>query len=402
MRRDRIVADQSRLERLRTLTEVSRALTYTTATEDILQITVTRAAQLMGGEKALIMLAGPDGVLTVRAAWGVDADRIGALHEPLNETLVRRLQDILGYPLEECFLSVPLVAQGQVTGLLAVVRPVGAPQTEDDEWLLSALADQAAVALENARLTHAVYSERADRERMVETQGRTQATLGHELRSPLSAILAYSSLLLDEDLGPLQDRQREGVARIHMSGQHLLSIIENILDVARINAGVLRLSSTLVHVDAVLDEAVQMVQPRAMEKQQDLRLSPGKGLMVRADPNRLRQALVNVVGNAIKYTPQGGTVEVVASATDAKGQRCAALAVTDTGPGIPADILESIFDPYDRGAAASHESGLGLGLYIARELVRQMGGDIQVRSESGAGSTFTVVIPLSSGPATEH
>jgi phosphoserine phosphatase RsbU/P len=402
MSRDRIVADRNRLERLRTLTEVSRALTYTTATEDILQITVARAAGLMGGEKALIMLADPDGVLTVRAAWGVDADRIGALHEPLNETLVRRLQDLLGYPLEECFLSVPLVAQGQVTGLLAVVRPVGAPQTEDDEWLLSALADQAAVALENARLTEAVDSGRADRERMVETQGRTQATLGHELRSPLSAILAYSSLLLDEDLGPLEDRQREGIARIQMSGQHLLAIIENVLDVARINAGILRLSSTLVHVDAVLDEAVQMVQPRAMEKQQDLRLSPGQGLMVRADPNRLRQALVNLVGNAIKYTPQGGTVEVVASAADADGQRFAALAVTDTGPGIPADSLASIFDPYDRGAAASHESGLGLGLYIARELVRQMGGDIRVRSEPGAGSTFTVLIPLSSGPTTGH
>jgi phosphoserine phosphatase RsbU/P len=401
MSRDRNVADQSRLERLRTLTEVSRALTYTTATEDILQITVARAADLMGGDKALIMLADPDAVLTVRAAWGVDADRIGALHEPLNETLVRRLQDILGYPLEECFLSVPLVAQGHVTGLLAVVRPVGARQTEDDEWLLSALADQAAVALENARLTEAVDSGREDRERMVELQGRTQATLGHELRSPLSAILAYSALLLDEEFGPLQDRQREGVARIQMSGQHLLSIIENVLDVARINAGILRLSSTLVHVDAVLDEAVQMVQPRATEKQQALRRSPGEGLVVRADPNRLRQALVNLVGNAIKYTPRGGAVEVVTTATDANGQRCAALSVTDTGPGIPAAILESIFDPYDRGAAASHEPGLGLGLFIARELVRQMGGDIQVRSEPGAGSTFTVLIPLSSGPATD-
>jgi phosphoserine phosphatase RsbU/P len=402
MSRDRIVADQNRLERLRTLTEVSRALTYTTATEGILQITVARAAELMSGEKALIMLADPDGVLTVRAAWGVDAARIGALQEPLNETLVRRLQDILGYPLEECFLSVPLVAQGQVTGLLAVVRPVGAPQTEDDEWLLSALADQAAVALENARLTEAVDSGREDRERIVEMQGRTQATLGHELRSPLSAILAYSALLLDEEFGPLQDRQREGVARIQMSGQHLLSIIENVLDVARINAGVLRLSSTLVHVDAVLDEAVHMVQPRATEKQQELRLSPGEGLMVRADPNRLRQALVNLVGNAIKYTPRGGAVEVVTTTTDADGQRFAALSVTDTGPGIPADSLASIFNPYDRGAAASHESGLGLGLYIARELVRQMGGDIRVRSEPGAGSTFTVLIPLSSGPTTEH
>jgi phosphoserine phosphatase RsbU/P len=391
-------ASHDRLDRLRTLTEVSRALTYTSATQDVLRLTVERAAELMGGDKALIMLTDAAGLLTVRAAHGVDAERIGTLHEPLNETLVRRLQDLLGYPLEECFLSVPLVAQGQVTGLLAVVRPVGAPQTDDDEWLLSALADQAAVALENARLTEAVQLGQADRERIVDMQGRTQATLGHELRSPLSAILAYSALLLDEEFGSLRDRQRESVARIQMSGQHLLAIIENVLDVARINAGVLHLSPSVICVESVLAEAVQMVQPRATEKHQDLRVGPAGDVMVQADANRLRQALVNLIGNAIKYSPQGGAVEVVASAREMEGRPFVALAIADNGPGIPADLLDAIFEPYDRGAAASHEPGLGLGLFIARELVRQMGGDIRVRSEPGAGSTFTALLPRVAPP----
>jgi phosphoserine phosphatase RsbU/P len=385
---------QHRLDRLRTLTEVSRALTYATATEDVLRLTAERAAALMGADKAVIMLTGADGLLSVRAAHGVDEDRIEALRAPLTETLVQRLKALLDYPLEECFLSVPLVVQGQVTGLLAAVRPAGASHADDDEWLLSALADQAAVALENARLTEAVRVERDDRTRAEEAQGRTHAMLGHELRSPLSAVLAYASLLLDHEFGPLTDRQRESIARIQMSGRHLLATIENVLDVARINAGALEVASDDVCVDAVLAEAVQILQPRAVEKHQELHVGGATDLVVRADANRLRQALVNLIGNAIKYTDAGGTVRVEVSAADREGRPCAALGVADNGRGVPADVLADIFEPYHRGVAADHEPGLGLGLYIARQLVRQMSGDIHVDSEPGVGSTFTAFIPL--------
>src|SRR5680860_1494900 len=194
---------EKRLERLRMLTEVSRALTYTTSIEEVLELAVARTATIMEAEQALIMLEDADGLLVVRAAHGVDEDRLAELHAPLNESLVRRLQELLDYPSEDCFLSVPLVAQGEVTGLMAAVRPPGKPVTGDDEWLLSALADQTAVALENARLTRAVLEGQEEIGRTISLQDRARVTLGHELRSPLTAIRAYSSLLLDGVLDPL-------------------------------------------------------------------------------------------------------------------------------------------------------------------------------------------------------
>lgn len=389
-----LTSNEYRFERLRTLTEVSRLLTYTTSIDEILELAVERAADLVGADRALIMLTDDDGLLTVRAAHGVDADRIGEFREPLEESLVRRLQGLLDYRSEESFLSVPLVAQGEVTGLLATVRRGGKPSRDDDEWLLSALADQAAVALENARLAEAVGRERAERTRVVEAEGRARATLSHELRSPLTAIQAYASLLLDGLFGPLEDRQRESISRIRMSGQHLLAIIENLLDLARIDAGTLTLSTTSVQVEDVIAEAVQMLQPRLDEKKQELRSDCPGNLTVHADPDRLRQALVNLIGNAIKYTPEGGTVRVEVAVTERADEEVAAIAVSDDGRGMSSEVLPTIFEAYDRGGSESHESGVGLGLFISRELLREMDGEIDVESEPGTGSTFTAFLPL--------
>lgn len=389
-----LTTDERRFERLRTLTEVSRALTYTTSTDEVLRLTVERAAELMGADKALLMLSDADGLLEVRAAHGIDEERVQALREPLEETLIRRLQDLLDYPVAECFLSVPLVVQGEVTGLLAAVRATGEPVTQDDEWLLSALADQAAVALENARLTDAVLEERKEWTRVVEAQGRARATLGHELRAPITAIHSYSALLLENLLGPLTDRQRESIARIQMSGRHLLAIIENVLDKARLDTGVLTLAASDVRLAEILEEAIQIVQPSAAEKDQELRHECPEHMVIRGDGDRLRQALVNLIGNAIKYTPDGGAVDVNTSVTEREGRPFAAIAISDSGPGIPEDVLTTIFEPYNRGGAAERHTGLGLGLFISREIVRHMGGEIEVESRPGAGSTFTAFLPL--------
>lgn len=388
-------ADERRNERLRTLTQVSRALTLTVSIDEVLRLTVERAAELMGADKALIMLTDAEGLLKVRACHGLDVQRMEELREPLNETLVRRLQDLLDYQLDEAFLSVPLVAHGQVTGLLAAVRAGGEPSTEDDEWLLSALADQAAVALDHARLTAAVRMERDERTRVVEAQERVHATLGHELRSPLTAIQSYSALLLDGLFGALNDRQRESVARIRMSGQHLLAIMENVMETARLGAGSIVLSTDDVHIADVVSEAVEMLQLLAADKHQGLRTDGNADLVVRADPNRLRQVLLNLIGNAIKYTPTGGSIQVEVSTCMRQGAPFGTVAVTDNGMGISSDVLATIFEPYVRGGTQGQEPGLGLGLFISRELVRQMGGEIEVTSQAGAGSTFTVYLPLS-------
>lgn len=379
---------------LSTLTEVSRALTYTTSIDDVLRLTVRRAAELVRAKKTLIMLADAAGLLNVRAAYGVDEQRVHDFREPLNETLARRLQGLLDHPSEEAFLGVPLVVQGKVTGLLAAVRMDGKPCTANDEWLLSALADQAAVALENARLVEAVREKSAAYMRLVEAQHHAHATLGHELRSPLTAVQGYSSLLLEGLFGSLTDRQRESIARIRMSGQHLLSVIENVLDKVHIDAGSITLSNRDVPVADVLAEAVQMLQPLAVARSQDVRIG-ATTLLVHADPNRLRQALVNLIGNAIKYTPRGGPIRVEVSTQDARGEPFASIAVIDSGPGVPPEVLARIFEPYNRGDAPD-KAGLGLGLFISRELVRHMGGDIEVHSEPGRGSVFTTLIPLAS------
>lgn len=385
---------EDRSERLRTLTEVSRALTLTVSIEEVLRITVERAAELMGADKALIMLADDEGLLMVRAAHGLDAERTKELREPLNETLVSRLQVLLDYQLDESFLSVPLVAQGEVTGLLAVVRAGGDPCTDDDEWLLSALADQTAVALDHAQLTETVRLERDARSRVVEAQERVHATLGHELRSPLTAIQSYSALLLDGLFGTLNDRQREGIARIRLSGEHLLAMMENLLDTARLGTGNIVLSSSDLDLGSVVNEAVQMLQPVLTNRRQELRMDCTEALLVRGDANRLRQALLNLIGNSIKYTPVGGSIQVGTSRRRWQGKEFAGVSVADDGAGIPPAMLARIFEPYVRGDAAQDLPGLGLGLFISRQLVRQMGGDIDVSSKVGAGSTFTVLVPL--------
>jgi phosphoserine phosphatase RsbU/P len=389
-----VPSTEHRNQRLRMLTEVSRALTLTVSIEEVLQIAVERAAELMSAEKALIMLADADGLLVVRAAYGVDPERVQSLREPLNETLVRRLQELLDYQVDEAFLSVPLVAQGQVTGLLAAVRAGGASSTDDEEWLLSALADQAAVALEHAKLSEEVHAERNELERMIEAQSRVHATLGHEVRSPLTAIQSYAALLLDGLFGKLNDRQRESVSRIRVAGKHLLAIMENILDTARLGTGGILLSCRNVPVGPVVAESIEMLQLLAAEKHQELYATGNMEMLVWADPNRLRQALVNLIGNAIKYTPPGGSIQVEVSASIRKDRPFCAVAVKDTGPGIPREVLPTLFRPYVRGGTAGPEPGLGLGLYISRELVRQMEGEIEVMLEPGAGATFTVYVPI--------
>jgi len=396
-----------RSEQLRKLTELSRALTYTVSTDEVLRLAAARAAELLEADRALVMRVDERGSLRVRASHGVDEAALRRFGEALDDPLPERLQGLLGAPQEEGWLGVPLVAQGVVTGMLAVARH-GRLSTDEDEWLLSAAADQVAVALEIARLEEEVRREREVRARAVEGAGvadqaneRALATLSHDLRSPLNAIDSYAELMEMAILGPVSERQLEALGRIRMSGRHLLAVLENVLDMTRLSAGVVRIHALSVPVGAVVEEAVQMVRPSAVAKQQSLTVDAGPGVTLRADPDRLRQVLVNLVGNAVKYTRPSGSIRVAAASAEHDGRRWGVIEVEDTGPGIPAENLQAIFQPYYRlpGAEADAPEGLGLGLAISRELIRQMGGDIDVESEPGRGSCFTVRLPLADEPA---
>jgi signal transduction histidine kinase len=387
------------LAQLRRLTEISRALTYTTSLEQVTRLTVERGTELLEAEAAVLMLADAQGLLHVRAAHGIDEDRVARFRAPLSDEVFGRLQGLLAVP-DDCFLAVPLVVGGAVTGLLATA--LRQPSTAADESILSALADQAAVALENARLGGEVREEMELRLRASEgatsAKDRALATLAHDIRSPLGAIQGYCELLEEEIYGPINDRQRETLGRVRMSGRHLLSLLDNVMDMARLNAGVVDVGAEPVRLAQVAREAAHILVPAAAAKLQTLRLGRMEDVVVTADPARVRQVLVNLIGNAVKFTPQDGRITVATARRDGAAA-WGEITVTDTGPGIAPAEQAAIFEPYYRSQGTAAEPGVGLGLAISHALVRQMGGDLVLQSEPGAGSTFIIRLPLLGSPA---
>jgi signal transduction histidine kinase len=389
-----VAATNPELEQLRRLTEIGRALTYTTSLEQVAQLTVERGAGLLAAEAAVLMLAGSDGLLQVRAAHGVADARVTSMRAGPDEVL-GRLPELLDVP-DDRALAVPLVVGGAVTGFLAVA--LAQPATTADEWLLSALADQAAMALEHARLDSEIRTELGDRLRAsagaTSAKDRAFATLAHDIRSPLGSIDGYCWNMEDEIYGPITEKQRHVLGRIRMSGRHLLSLLDSVMDMARLNGGIGVTPAAPVRLDTVASEAVDMLAPAAAARRQRLERVGDAKVVAMGDHARIRQVLVNLIGNAVKFTPEEGavTVDVVEHLTD--GARWAEVAVTDTGPGIPAAEWPCIFEPYYRVEGTAKAPGIGLGLAISQELVKQMGGELTLRSEVGAGSTFTVRLPL--------
>lgn len=380
---------------LRRLTEISRALTYTTSLEQVTRLTVERGAELLGAEAAVLMLADAEGLLHVRATHGVAEERVARFRAPLADEVIGRLQGLLAVA-DECFIAVPLVVGGAVTGLLAVATR--RPCTAGDEALLSALADQAAVALESARLGGEVRLEMEDRLRASEgattAKDRALATLAHDIRTPIGAIDGYCSIMEDEIYGPINDRQRETLGRVRMSGRHLLSLLENVMDMARLDAGAVRTTAEPVNLADVAREAVHMLLPTAHAKLQSLQFGTLVDVVVTADAARVRQVLVNLISNAVKFTPGDGSVSVATLEVHASGQRWGEVRVTDTGPGIADAERGAIFEPYYRSEETAAMPGVGLGLAISRALVQHMNGELDIDSTVGVGSSFIVRLPL--------
>ena len=383
---------------LRRLTGISRALTYTTSLEQVTRLTVERGAELLGAGAAVLMLPDAGGLLHVRAAHGIDEERVARFRAPLDDEVIGRLQGLLAVP-DDCFIAVPLVVGGAVTGLLAVA--MRQPCSAADESLLSALADQAAVAIESARLGGEVRVEMEDRLRASEgatsAKDRALATLAHDIRTPLGAIDGYSEILETEIHGPVNDRQRETLGRIRMSGRHLLSLLDNVMDMARLTAGVVRVDAEPVRLEEVAREAVHMLVPAADARLQALRLGEQADVVVRADHARVRQVLVNLIGNAVKFTPQDGTITVGTAVHAAAGGSWGEVRVADSGPGIAEAERGAIFEPFYRSEGTAEAPGVGLGLAISHALVTQMGGELLLESEVGQGSTFIVRLPLAEG-----
>jgi signal transduction histidine kinase/DNA-binding response OmpR family regulator len=216
------------------------------------------------------------------------------------------------------------------------------------------------------------------------------STMSHELRTPLNAILGFSELLADSRYGPLTERQVRYVNHIHTSGQHLLRLINDILDLSKIEAGRLQLSIEDVAVDAVFADVCESLQPLVDKNAHRLLRNTSPGLCVRADPTRFKQMLMNLLGNAIKFTPMGGKIELAAR----QAGDMVRIEVRDSGPGIPAEEKQRIFDAFHRVRQLDKAAeGTGLGLAITRRLVELHGGRLDVESELGAGSCFFFTVP---------
>jgi signal transduction histidine kinase len=252
------------------------------------------------------------------------------------------------------------------------------------------------LALTNEEL-RSVISEARNAWHAADTANRSKAeflaVMSHELRTPLNSIGGYVELLEMEMRGPITDAQRADLQRIKRSQEHLLGIINDILNFTRLEATEVQFDMIDVPLRGIVADLDALMSSLARAKSIDYHCdSPRTNVFTRTDPDKLRQIMINLVSNAVKFTPSGGTITVTCTARD----RTASIAVSDTGPGIPADKLEAVFEPFvqlDRGLTRTTD-GTGLGLAISRGLARGMGADLLVESEVGKGSTFTLVLPV--------
>ncbi|WP_404383300.1 PAS domain S-box protein [Caenispirillum salinarum] len=219
------------------------------------------------------------------------------------------------------------------------------------------------------------------------------SAMSHELRTPLNAILGFAQVLEGSRRDPLNDRQKSHVQQILKGGRHLLELINEVLDLARIEAGKMNLSIETVRVADVLEHCVPVAETLAARRGITVTVEAEEApAVVRADLTRLNQVILNLLSNGVKYNRENGTLTLSVSATQ---EGTARFAVTDTGPGIPPENMERLFRPFDRlGAEATEIEGTGIGLSLTRELVERMDGSIAVRSTVGVGSTFSVDIPM--------
>ena len=244
----------------------------------------------------------------------------------------------------------------------------------------------------------------AELSRAVRAKDEFLASTSHELRTPLNGILGLSEILADDVYGPLTDKQRKAIARIEESGRHLLSLINDILDVAKVEAGKLELAITPLDVADVCRAGVRLVQQAAHHKQIDLGAALAPDLpTIHGDERRLKQVVVNLLTNAVKFTPEGGRVGISAALTDDGAS--VRIVVSDSGIGIAEEDMGRLFQPFVQldSRLSREQPGTGLGLALVRRLVDLHGGSVGLDSELGRGTRFSVTLPLRrAAPASTH
>jgi signal transduction histidine kinase len=291
-----------------------------------------------------------------------------------------------------------MLRHAEAIGTISVTRREPGGFSDDEIALLQTFADQAVIAIENARLLTELQARTAEVEAASQHKSEFLANMSHELRTPLNAIIGFSEVLSERMFGELNEKQEEYLKDINASGQHLLSLINDILDLSKIEAGRMELELTDFHLSTALDNALILVRERAGRQSITLQLSVDERLgEVRADERKIRQVVLNLLSNAIKFTSEGGRIEVRALPVDGSVE----VTVRDTGAGIAPEDQEAVFEEFRQvGTAAKKVEGTGLGLTLCRKFVELHGGRIWVKSEVGVGSTFSFTIPVKAIPET--
>jgi signal transduction histidine kinase len=402
---------------LRALGEVGQAISSTLDLRAVLSTIVVRATQLSGTDAGVIYeYDEPREVFVPRATEHLEAEivetmlatpvrkgegatgRLAEILEPI------QVPDILAAPAESrvrgalvragyrALLAVPLVREGHLLGGLTVIRKATGAFAPEVIELLRTFATQSALAIQNARL----FLEIEDKSRQLEAASRHKseflANMSHELRTPLNAIIGFSEVLAEKMFGEVNAKQAEYLQDILESGRHLLSLINDILDLSKIEAGHMELETADFDLPSAIENALILVRERVTRRGITLGLTIDERLgMVRGDERKVKQILLNLLSNALKFTPEGGRIDVGAGRHD----EMAEVSVADTGIGIAPADQETVFEEFRQvGTAERKAEGTGLGLALTRKFVELHGGKIWVQSELGRGSTFTFTLPV--------
>jgi signal transduction histidine kinase/HAMP domain-containing protein len=404
------------VEELKALGEVSQAVSSTLDLQKVLATIVAHAAELSGTESGAIYEFDEESEeFQLRATHRMSEELIKAIQEAggkMGETALGRagvnreavqIPDILEeptYPTSEtiqqegfrALLAVPLLREDRLIGGLVVRRRSPGQFQKETVDLLQTFATQSALAIQNARLFREIEAKGRELEIASKHKSDFLANMSHELRTPLNAILGYTELILDNIYGEVPENIQEVLDRVEKNGRHLLGLINDVLDLSKIEAGQLVLSLDDYSMKEVVHTVFTSVESLAAEKNLELKVSvspevaQGKG-----DQQRISQVFLNLVGNAIKFT-EAGEVRIEATAANDNF----VVSVSDTGPGLSEADQQMIFEEFHQadGSSTRKKGGTGLGLSIAKRIVEMHGGRIWVESTEGKGSTFWFTLPV--------
>jgi len=411
------------VEELQALGEVGRAVSSTLDLETVLATIVSQASQLSGTDGGAIYeydevseefqlratqnlaMEFVDLLRSTRIRKGEGAvGRVAVTLEPTqipdierDPTYQSRLKAAALREGYHALLAVPLLREQRIIGALVVNRRTPGQFAPEVTELVRTFAAQSALAIQNARL----FQELEEKSRQLEVADRHKseflASMSHELRTPLNAVIGFSEVLLDRMFGELNPKQDEYLQDILTSGRHLLSLINDILDLAKIEAGRMELEVVDFHLPQAIDNSITLIRERASRRAITLgvEIDPRLG-EIKGDERKVKQVLLNLLSNAVKFTPEGGQVGVQARLADGFAE----ISVTDTGVGIAPEDHEAVFEEFRQVGSdyAKKHEGTGLGLTLSRRFVELHGGKIWVKSQLGEGATFTFTLPVTVWP----